>query len=155
MQKEVRWATREKKIKANAKNRKKASKHQRRGGSKKKTKINRFGQLEDKRRGEKTAVMTSFIKYYEGIDSVAVIGNYLPRQCGIATFTTDLVEGLSVEAPDIYSWAAAMNDRPEGYPYPKKVRFEINQNKLADYSVASQFLNINQTELLDCRQAVA
>jgi hypothetical protein len=31
---------------------------------------------------------------------VAVIGNYLPRQCGIATFTTDLVEGLSAEAPE-------------------------------------------------------
>lgn len=92
--------------------------------------------------------MTSFIKYYEGIDSVAVIGNYLPRQCGIATFTTDLVEGLSVEAPDIYSWAAAMNDKPGGYPYPKKVRFEINQNKLADYSVASQFLNISQTDIV-------
>ena len=52
--------------------------------------------------------MSSVIKYYEGIDSVAVIGNYLPRQCGIATFTTDLVEGLSaeglsVEAPEIDS----------------------------------------------------
>ncbi len=34
--------------------------------------------------------MTSVIKYYEGIDSVAVIGNYLPHHCGIATFTTDL-----------------------------------------------------------------
>ena len=92
--------------------------------------------------------MTSVIKYYEGIDSVAVIGNYLPRQCGIATFTTGLVEGLSAEAPDIYSWAAAMNDKPEGYPYPEKVRFEINQNKLTDYSVASQFLNISQTDIV-------
>jgi glycosyltransferase involved in cell wall biosynthesis len=92
--------------------------------------------------------MTSVIKYYEGIDSVAVIGNYLPRQCGIATFTTDLVEGLSAEAPDIYCWAAAMNDKPEGYPYPEKVRFEINQNKLTDYSVASQFLNISQTDIV-------
>jgi glycosyltransferase involved in cell wall biosynthesis len=92
--------------------------------------------------------MTSVIKYYEGIDSVAVIGNYLPRQCGIATFTTDLVEGLSAEAPNIYCWAAAMNDRPEGYPYPEKVRFEINQNKLTDYSVASQFLNISQTDIV-------
>jgi hypothetical protein len=45
--------------------------------------------------------MTSVIKYYEGINSVAVIGNYQPRQCGIATFTTDLVEALSTEAPDI------------------------------------------------------
>jgi glycosyltransferase involved in cell wall biosynthesis len=92
--------------------------------------------------------MTSVIKYYEGIDSVAVIGNYLPRQCGIATFTTDLVEGLSAEAPNIYCWAVAMNDRPEGYPYPEKVRFEINQNKLTDYSVASQFLNISQTDIV-------
>jgi len=92
--------------------------------------------------------MTSVIKYYEGIDSVAVIGNYLPRQCGIATFTTDLVEGLSAEAPDIYNWAAAMNDKPEGYAYPEKVRFEINQNKLSDYSIASQFLNISQTDIV-------
>jgi glycosyltransferase involved in cell wall biosynthesis len=92
--------------------------------------------------------MTSVIKYYEGINSVAVIGNYLPRQCGIATFTTDLVEGLSVEAPDVYCWAAAMNDKPEGYPYPGKVRFEINQNKLTDYSVAAQFLNISQTDIV-------
>jgi glycosyltransferase involved in cell wall biosynthesis len=92
--------------------------------------------------------MTSVIKYYEGIDSVAVIGNYLPRQCGIATFTTDLVEALSLEAPDISCWAAAMNDKPEGYAYPEKVRFEINQNKLSDYGMASQFLNISQTDIV-------
>jgi len=35
----------------------------------------------------------------------------------IATFTTDLVVGLSAEAPDIYNWAAAMNDKPDGYAY--------------------------------------
>ena len=92
--------------------------------------------------------MSSVIKYYEGIESVAVIGNYLPRQCGIATFTTDLVEGLSAEAPDISSWATAMNDKPEGYAYPEKVRFEINQNKLSDYGIASQFLNISQTDIV-------
>ena len=91
--------------------------------------------------------MTSVIKYYEGIESVAVIGNYLPRQCGIATFTTDLVDSITAEAPDINCWAVVMNDKPEGYPYPEKVRFEINQNKLADYSVAAQFVNISQTEL--------
>jgi glycosyltransferase involved in cell wall biosynthesis len=92
--------------------------------------------------------MTSVPRYYEGIESVAVIGNYLPRQCGIATFTTDLVEGLSAEAPDVYCWAVAMNDKPEGYPYPEKVRFEINQNKFTDYGVASQFLNISQTDIV-------
>jgi glycosyltransferase involved in cell wall biosynthesis len=92
--------------------------------------------------------MSSVIKYYEGIGSVAVIGNYMPRRCGIATFTTDLVEGLSAEAPDIFNWAAAMNDQPGGYAYPDKVRFEINQNKLSDYTTAAQFLNISQTDIV-------
>ena len=92
--------------------------------------------------------MTSVIKYYEGIDSVALIGNYVPRQCGIATFTTDLVEALSEEAPDINCWAVAINDKPEGYAYPEKVRFEINQNNLTDYSVASEFLNISQVDIV-------
>jgi len=92
--------------------------------------------------------MASVIQYYEGINSVAVIGNYLPRQCGIATFTTDLVEALSTEAPDINCRAVVMNDKPEGYPYPEKVRFEINQNKLTDYSVASEFLNISQVDIV-------
>ena len=81
--------------------------------------------------------MASVVQYYEGIGSVVVIGNYSPRQCGIATFTTDLVEALSTEAPGINCWAVAMNDKPEGYAYPEKVRFEINQKKLTDYSVAS------------------
>lgn len=87
------------------------------------------------------------VKYYDGIDSIAVIGNYLPRQCGIATFTTDIVQAISTEAPDINCWAVVMNDRPEGYSYPEKVRFEINQNKLADYSVAAEFIGINQMDI--------
>jgi hypothetical protein len=48
--------------------------------------------------------MASALKQYQGINSVAVIGNYMPRRCGIATFTTDLVEGLSVMAPDMNIW---------------------------------------------------
>ena len=92
--------------------------------------------------------MAPVIQYYEGIGSVAVIGNYVPRRCGIATFTTDLVEALSAEAPDIHCWTVAMNDKPEGYAYPEKVRFEINQNRLDDYSTASEFLNISQIDIV-------
>jgi len=92
--------------------------------------------------------MASTIRHYKGIGSVAVIGNYLPRLCGIATFTTDLVEALSAEAPDINCRAVAMNDKPEGYAYPDKVRFVVNQNRLADYGVASEFLNIGQTDIV-------
>ena len=41
-----------------------------------------------------------------------------------------------------------MNDRPDGYSYPDKVRFEIDQNKLSDYEVASEFLNVNQIDIV-------
>ena len=92
--------------------------------------------------------MESDVRHSEGIDSVAVIGNYLPRLCGIATFTTDLVEAISAESPDINCWAVAMNDKPEGYAYPGKVRFVVNQNRLADYSMASEFLNISQIDIV-------
>ena len=92
--------------------------------------------------------MRTSTQYVEGIKSIAVIGNYLPRQCGIATFTRDLVEGLSARVPDTFTWAVAMNDRIQGYDYPEKVRFEINQNKLADYHIAAQFLDISQTDIV-------
>lgn len=82
------------------------------------------------------------------IANVAVIGNYLPRKCGIATFTTDLVTALSDSKKDLNCWAVAMNDRPDGYRYPSKVKFEINQNSIEEYRLACEFLNINQVDIV-------
>ena len=42
--------------------------------------------------------------YPESPNTIALIGNHLPRQCGIATFTTDLLEALSIEAPEMDCW---------------------------------------------------
>ena len=92
--------------------------------------------------------MSVSIKHSHAMSSIAIIGNSIPRKCGIATFTTDLLSALSAEAPDIHCWTVAMNDKPEGYAYPAEVRFEINQNKLSDYNIASEFLNINQTDIV-------
>ncbi len=92
--------------------------------------------------------MNPFKKYYDGIKEVAVIGNFLPRQCGIATFTTHLVDAISAEFPEIKCWAVVMNDIHGGYQYPEKVRFEINQNKINDYRKAAQFININQPDVV-------
>src|SRR4029453_14119001 len=54
---------------------------------------------------------------------VAVIGNYLPRQCGIATFTTDLCEALSAEYGTARLLAVPVNDTEPGYNYPARVRW--------------------------------
>ena len=74
----------------------------------------------------------------------SLVGNYLPRLCGIATFTTDLLQSLVRETPDKAYWAVAMNDTPGGYDYPRDVRFEINQNRFQEYRLAADFLNMNR-----------
>lgn len=79
---------------------------------------------------------------------IALIGNYLPRQCGIATFTTDLLTALAGEYPAGDCWAVVMNDVPEGYRYPDQVRFEVNQRMLAEYRLAADFLNMNRVEVV-------
>ncbi|HZK49483.1 MAG TPA: glycosyltransferase family 4 protein [Thermoleophilia bacterium] len=76
-----------------------------------------------------------------------MIGNYIPRRCGIATFTTDLAESLAAEAPESEVWAAAMNDTPEGYPYPSRVHFEMSESSRGDYLKAAEFLNICGVEV--------
>ena len=79
---------------------------------------------------------------------IALIGNHLPRQCGIATFTTDLLAGLTEENPNGECWAVVVNDIPEGYRYPAQVRFEINQRVLAEYRLAADFLNMNRVDVV-------
>ncbi len=79
---------------------------------------------------------------------VAVIGNYLPRQCGIATFTTDLCDALHAEFASTELLALPVNDTPEGYKYPARIRFELSQDDLASYSQAADFLNFSNIDLV-------
>lgn len=91
-------------------------------------------------------IHTKFIQ--SNIRKIALVGNYLPRRCGIATFTTDLLTALTREDTGSEFWAVVMNDTPQGYAYPNPVRFELNQKTLADYRMAADFLNINQVDLV-------
>ena len=77
---------------------------------------------------------------------VAMIGTYVPRRCGIATFTSDLLTSLSAQAPGAELWAVAINDLAEGYAYPPEVQFEVGQKAVGDYRTAADFLNINEVD---------
>ncbi len=90
--------------------------------------------------------MPQSIQYRSSPHKIALVGNHLPRQCGIATFTTDLLGALTMEGQEADCWAMVMNDIPEGYEYPARVRFELNQKLLTDYRLAADFLNINMVE---------
>lgn len=85
---------------------------------------------------------------HEALKTIVLIGNYLPRRCGIATFTTHLLESIMPNAPGVNCWAVAMNDRPEGYDYPPQVRLEINQNQLSDYNLMAEQLNLDQVDVV-------
>lgn len=79
---------------------------------------------------------------------IAVIGNYLPRQCGIATFTTDLSQALAQELTlEENLINVAMDDIPEGYNYPHQVKFRVRQNVQSDYFWAADYLNANQYDV--------
>src|SRR5690606_20220253 len=58
------------------------------------------------------------------VNKLALVCNYLPRQCGIATFSHDVSEAITTEYPDTECLVVPVNDRPEGYDYPPEVRFE-------------------------------
>jgi len=81
-------------------------------------------------------------------NSIVLIGNHLPRQCGIATFTTHLLESIALNVKDIDCWAVAMNDQPDGYSYPSQVQLEINQDQLKEYSLAADQLNLSQVDVV-------
>jgi len=79
---------------------------------------------------------------------VAVIGNYLPRKCGIATFTTDLCDAIHAEFGTTELLALPVNDTEEGYSYPSRIRFELSQDDLASYRQAADFLNFSNIDLV-------
>jgi glycosyltransferase involved in cell wall biosynthesis len=82
------------------------------------------------------------------IKRIAFIGNYLPRQCGIATFTTDLCEAIAKEHKGTACIALPVNDTEAGYEYPSRVRFELTEKDIESYRRAADFLNINNVDMV-------
>jgi glycosyltransferase involved in cell wall biosynthesis len=79
---------------------------------------------------------------------IAIIGNYLPRECGIATFTTDLCTALAAEYGEQRLFAIPVNDPDSSYDYPERVRLELTQEDLGSYERAADFLNFNGNDLV-------
>src|SRR6202040_4117737 len=79
---------------------------------------------------------------------IAVIGNYLPRHCGIATFTTDLCEAISAEYGSARLLVLPVNDTEQGYDYPARVRWSLAQDDPTSYQQAAEFLNFNNIDMV-------
>src|SRR6266496_6613224 len=82
------------------------------------------------------------------IRKIAFLGDYLPRKCGIATFTTDLLGAVAAACPENHCFAVPVNDIKAGYEYPDVVRFEIEEQDLSSYQRAADFLNIGNVDVV-------
>ena len=82
------------------------------------------------------------------LNRIAVLGNHLPRHCGIATFTTHIADALSAAAPLADTLVIAVNDAGRTHAYPPRVRCEITEGDLASYRRAADFLNVNRVDVL-------
>jgi glycosyltransferase involved in cell wall biosynthesis len=88
------------------------------------------------------------VKSESSVGTVAFLGNYLPRKCGIATFTSDLLAAVAARHPQSQCSAVSVNDIKGGYEYPEVVRFEIDEQDLQSYRCAADFLNSSNVDVV-------
>src|SRR6058998_2939069 len=82
------------------------------------------------------------------IRKIAFVGDHLPRKCGIATFTSDLLAAVAAGHPQSQCFSVSVNDIEGGYEYPDVVRFEIEEQDLSSYQRAADFLNIGNVDIV-------
>ena len=79
---------------------------------------------------------------------VLFIGTYVPKECGIATFTSDLLNSVSGEYKDVHCEVIALNDPSETYNYPAEVVFQIERDKIEDYYRAADYINQSDADIV-------
>lgn len=82
------------------------------------------------------------------VNRIAFVGDHLPRKCGIATFTADILAAVATACPQSQCFCVAVNDIKGGYAYPDVVRFEIEEQDLPSYLRAADFLNISNVDIV-------
>jgi glycosyltransferase involved in cell wall biosynthesis len=82
------------------------------------------------------------------VRKIAFVGDHLPRKCGIATFTSDLLSAVAAAYPQSQCLCVSVNDIKGGYEYPEVVRFEIEEQDLPSYLRAADFLNISNVDIV-------
>jgi glycosyltransferase involved in cell wall biosynthesis len=81
--------------------------------------------------------------------AVVTVGTYPPRECGIATFTQDVVMSLR-QWPNLVGKASvcAVNDWPASYRYGKEVQFTIEDAQRPSYRSAARRINNSGADLV-------
>ncbi len=82
---------------------------------------------------------------------IAYIGTYPPRQCGIGTFTNNLIRAVIAntghENPEDAAMVIAINDHDNQYKYPPEVKKVIRQDHQRDYIDAAKYINFSDASV--------
>ncbi|MGA2667731.1 MAG: glycosyltransferase family 4 protein [Ignavibacteria bacterium] len=87
--------------------------------------------------------------------NISFVSTYVPRQCGIGTFTNNLAESVNKLMNEDkledsrYVQIAALTNTPEGYKYGNEVKFEIKDQEINDYKEAAYYMNLSQIEVVN------
>jgi glycosyltransferase involved in cell wall biosynthesis len=82
---------------------------------------------------------------------VAFISTYPPRECGIATFTSHLVDAISTFCNQavIPPVVVALNDKGELYDYEMRVKYQIDADELASYEKTAEHINASEIDVVN------
>lgn len=72
---------------------------------------------------------------------VIYVASYIPRKCGIATFTKDLTNAINLLNPYTLSEIMALNRPEENLEYPWEVKYKIDWHNLNSYLQAAAYIN--------------
>lgn len=79
---------------------------------------------------------------------VIYVSSYIPRKCGIATFTKDLTNAVNSLNPTALAEILAVSDSANGYDYPWEVKYRINQDDINAYTYAAEYINASGAEIV-------
>lgn len=92
--------------------------------------------------------MVQLADVVNSIDHVALVGNFLPRKCGLATYTTDTFTALKSRFPDLKIDVYAMDDHPGRYEYPPEVTRSIPEQDRMQYLEAAREIEASGAQAL-------
>jgi len=79
---------------------------------------------------------------------IALIGNFLPRLCGLATFTTHVHGALAASRPAPHIDVYAMVDPGRQYDFSPAVTMAVDQEEREAYRVAARRINATAVDLV-------
>lgn len=82
------------------------------------------------------------------ISKVCLVGTYPPRECGIATFTSDLRRAVGECASGVQTVVVAVTKTRNADELPPEVIFEMQQERLHDYRLAAEYINFSGADLV-------